>query len=182
MTTQLITPLIKEAIHRLCASFQVIFNGNDYSNLVVVGMEKPTWEEVLEKANEIELEGLKIDYKKNAKTLELEERRGIVGDASDILVAHWNNQKIIAEKILNKTNTAEEYLAFDNEIKARGLNEEMEEFCNKVINNSNIYTEKMCKITGLLKRVNLDIEASASKEEMIEKFQEFVSALKEVNL
>jgi hypothetical protein len=182
MSIQLITPFIKEAIQTLCATYYVIFHTNYYEDIEVIGMEKPTWEEVTAKADEIELAILKPYYAKQVKNLELEARKELIGDSSEILVSHWNNQKIIAEKILLASHTPSEYVAFQDEIDLRGLGETMEEFCNKVLNNSAVYERKNCRITGALKKATLAIETSLTKEEALIAVEEFKQDILASNL
>jgi hypothetical protein len=171
--TTLTHQYIKEAFYELCATFEVRFHGEDYDSIEVIGMEKPTWEEVLAKANEIELINLKPHLKRMAKNIELEARKKAIGDASEVLVSHWNNQKIIAEKILTATATTEEILAFQTEIDLRGLDETLEVFSLRVLEKSNSYTLINCTITGGLKRVNFAVETATTKAEAFAMFETF---------
>jgi hypothetical protein len=157
---------IKEAFQALLPDKFIIFHGSAYEEIEVTNGVKPSLADVIAKANEIEFNLFKEEYKNMAKEKESEARNKISGNASLVLIAHWNNQKIIAEKILNKTVTAEEQEAFEEEIKLRGKNETLEEFSKNVLDKSNIYTFKMCYITGAVKQCYIAIEKATTIEDM----------------
>jgi hypothetical protein len=177
----ILTSYTKEALLRLCNKYAVIFNGIDYESVEVIGMPKPTLEEVLAKANEIELEFSKLEYAKISKSLEAEARNKIAGNQNSNLVSHWSNQRFIAEKILHNTASEIERDCFLAELELRnsieGYSETLEDFCNKILAKSNEYTLKMCRISGALKLFLSQINLVKTKEELITLFEKFKSRL-----
>lgn len=178
---------IKEAFQALSPDKFIIFHGDKYEEIEVTNSVKPKLEDIIAKANEIEFNLFKEDYKNKAKALEEEIRNKISGNASSVLTAHWNNQKIIAEKVLklkpgqgsgssdndkfeNKL-TKEEEEAFNTEIALRGLKETLHEFAQRVVNNSNIYTLSNCKVTGSMKQFYTKIEVAKTNQEVITLFE-----------
>ena len=167
--------------------FTVTFGGNKdetYENLIVTGIYQENGKDKEVELAKLTLEQLQkanVDYSNlqlqksfilNSQIPDLESRvrEKITGGKSHALVSHWNNQKIIAEKIIANTATISEIQAFQDEIDLRGLGETLQAFSERVLENSAIYTSKMCKITGASKKCFLAVEAAINAKDVQDAF------------